>query len=305
MLEHIPNAFYALDRDFRFIHVNKRIVELLGRTETELLNNSIWQLFPEWKQLPYYEVLQQAMSGNTTGHLERFSQIHHRWFELYAYPSDYGLAIYIHDVTERKQAEMRLRMLNECGKILAYEHDLSHALQRITRVIVPEFSDWITINELVGDEIKTLAFGSADYDSLQWASDYLQGVKLEVAKPRPGSLAWVVKIGQPVMVNQVTEDYLRSIASNEEQFQVLKRARIEARIVVPISMRGKTIGAITFLSSVPGKNYQEADLGFATDLSILIGLSIENMRMFNEMKKEFAQKIRSQSVDAYSDRKTT
>jgi hypothetical protein len=37
-------------------------------------------------------------------------------------------------------------------------------------------------------------------------------------------------------------------------------------------------------------------LRFASDLAILIGLTIENRRMFDEMKKELARKIKGNSL---------
>jgi GAF domain-containing protein len=61
-------------------------------------------------------------------------------------------------------------------------------------------------------------------------------------------------------------------------------------------MRDKTIGALTFISSTPERRYDDSDLRFASDLAILIGLTIENRRMFDEMKKDLARKIKENSL---------
>ena len=46
ILESITDAFFAVDRDWRFTYVNRQAYLLLGRAPGELLNQLIWEVFP-------------------------------------------------------------------------------------------------------------------------------------------------------------------------------------------------------------------------------------------------------------------
>jgi PAS domain S-box-containing protein len=296
MLEHIPNAFYALDKDFRFIYANRKIQQLLGMTEEALIGQNLWELFPAWVGTPIYNSFKQALNASEPITFESYSPLNRAWFEVRAFPSEYGLAIYANDISERKKAETRLQLLNKSGEILAREHDLSEALHRISKLIVPEFADWFTVDHLKEKEVAILLMANTDLENVKWGMEYRSRTKVDIEKPRPGSVGWVIRIGVPVLFNDVTDELIAGAASDEEHLEVLRRLDIKGSIIVPIPMRDKTIGALTFISSTPERRYDDSDLRFASDLAILIGLTIENRRMFDEMKKDLARKIKENSL---------
>ena len=45
VLERITDAFYALDREWRFTYINPTAERLVGRTRAELLGQNIWEVF--------------------------------------------------------------------------------------------------------------------------------------------------------------------------------------------------------------------------------------------------------------------
>ena len=91
MLEHIPNAFYALDKDLKFIYVNKKIQDLMRRDESELLGKYIWEIFSNSSNNALHDTLQTALEKREIGYLQEYYQPYDKWFEVYAYPSEYGL----------------------------------------------------------------------------------------------------------------------------------------------------------------------------------------------------------------------
>ena len=46
-LASISDAFSVLDRDWRYTHVNNRVLELAGKRKEELIGHVIWEIFPE------------------------------------------------------------------------------------------------------------------------------------------------------------------------------------------------------------------------------------------------------------------
>ena len=50
------------------------------------------------------------------------------------------------------------------------------------------------------------------------------------------------------------------------------------------------IGAVNFLSTIDGKEYNETDLNFAKDFATRIALALENARLHEEAQKEIVER---------------
>ncbi len=117
ILESMTDLFYELDRQWRFVEVNKRVEEILRKSSDELVGQVIWELFPEAKNSSLYPTFLKAIDQMSPQHCELVSKIVPGvWFEVHAYPTGAGLSVYLRDITERKHAEeeirFRARLLN-------------------------------------------------------------------------------------------------------------------------------------------------------------------------------------------------
>lgn len=117
ILESITDLFYELDREWRFVEVNKRVEELFGKSRDELIGHNIWELYPAATSSPLYPNLLKAIEEMTPRHFELESMIIvGNWFEVHAYPADTGVTVYLRDITERIRSEeeirFRARLLN-------------------------------------------------------------------------------------------------------------------------------------------------------------------------------------------------
>lgn len=54
ILESITDLFYELDREWRFVEVNKRVEELFGKSRQELIGQNIWEIYPAATSSPLY-----------------------------------------------------------------------------------------------------------------------------------------------------------------------------------------------------------------------------------------------------------
>lgn len=107
-LESITDGFYALDREWRFTYVNQRAKALMGRPHDDLIGKYVWKEFPEAEQQIFGQCVRQAITEQVTTECEDWYEPWAAWITMRAYPSADGIAVYFHDITERKQNEETL-----------------------------------------------------------------------------------------------------------------------------------------------------------------------------------------------------
>jgi PAS domain S-box-containing protein len=109
LLESITDAFYALDRKFRFTYLNQRALDHFGATREALLGKVPWDVFPITRGTIFQHEYERAVRERCTVAFEAVSLLSSRWVEVRAYPTPQGLAVNFRDITDRKQAEEQLR----------------------------------------------------------------------------------------------------------------------------------------------------------------------------------------------------
>ena len=109
LLESITDAFYALDRQWRFSYLNRRALDFYGKESAELLGKSFWEVFPRAKGSVLEEQYARALRQQCSVSFETLSPVIGRWVEVRAYPIPQGLAVYFRDITERKEMEKELQ----------------------------------------------------------------------------------------------------------------------------------------------------------------------------------------------------
>jgi two-component system, cell cycle sensor histidine kinase and response regulator CckA len=108
-LESMTDAFYLLDPGWRFAYVNPRAEQLLRRSAGDLLGRTVWEAFPETVETPLHDAYHRAAEGGGPQVLESmWYPPLETWFQVNAYPSPQGVAVYFRDVTDEHQRRERL-----------------------------------------------------------------------------------------------------------------------------------------------------------------------------------------------------
>ncbi len=108
IFERITDAFIALDNDWRYTYVNQKAAELHGRPIEALLGKNMLEEYPDVAQGPFYAALLNAKLTKKPARVQLYHATSSRWFEDLIYPSDDGISVYYHDITDAKTAELSL-----------------------------------------------------------------------------------------------------------------------------------------------------------------------------------------------------
>jgi PAS domain S-box-containing protein len=109
IFERATDAVVALDRHWSCTYVNARAGELFGRKPMDLVGKHLWTEFPEIKDQPFQRAYEKAMATQEAAEFEEYYAAWDRWFENRVYPSPEGLSVFLHEITDRKRAELALR----------------------------------------------------------------------------------------------------------------------------------------------------------------------------------------------------
>jgi two-component system, NtrC family, sensor kinase len=106
LLENLPEGFLSVDAYWRYTYINRNALLLTGKPREKLFGRDMWSTSPELlgtiAEREYRRVMAERVS--TVFELEFTPG---RWFEVHAYPSGSGIAIFFRDSTEKKKAEQQ------------------------------------------------------------------------------------------------------------------------------------------------------------------------------------------------------
>jgi len=208
------------------------------------------------------------------------------------------------DITERKQAEeeraqllireqaaraeaeaaqRRLKFLAEASTLLATSLDYSTTLESVARLAVPYIADWCFVDLVEEDgSLRRLAVAHAVPSMAELAH------RLRQYLPRPNApygLSKIVQTGHPEIISEVSDSTLAALAYDEEHLRILHELDPKSFMIVPLLVRGRILGAISFVAAESNRHYSSADLALAQDLARRAALAIDNARLYHEAQE--------------------
>jgi PAS domain S-box-containing protein len=113
ILESIKDDFIALNQNWQITYFNPQAAQTLKRDGQLVIGQKIWDIFPKELGAQQSDLYEQAASKQTIQSFEANYQAAQKWFEVRIYPGVEGLSVFLQDITERKNAEVTLRRLNQ------------------------------------------------------------------------------------------------------------------------------------------------------------------------------------------------
>ncbi len=288
VLEAMPAGFYSLDLEWRFTHVNAEAERLLGRGRDELLGEVIWSAFPATVGSEFEDAYRRAVATDRPVSFDAYyPEPLDGWYELRAWPSPDGLAVYFLEVTGRRlaqeqaqRASARMDVLARASRELAGSLTGAVATERLPRLAVPVLADACIVS--------VLDTHGHPVDVGTWHTDPGQGPLLaRYAAARHAVLtniplaARIITTGDRVVLDRTAA--LAATAAGEARDLLAQLAPTTAA-VLPLRGRDRTLGLMTLLYS-GGRQPAEEDLAAAEDLADRAGLALDNARLYGQQRQ--------------------
>jgi PAS domain S-box-containing protein len=148
ILESIREGFCAFDREWRCTYVNDRALTLARVPRKRLLGRSLWDFLPADVSPEARDALRRAMQDRTPVQFEEFYAPVDTWFEINAYPTRDGLAVFGRDVTERKRFNERIQQTQKLESLGVLAGGIAHDFNNLLTGIIGNAS--LALEDLAG-----------------------------------------------------------------------------------------------------------------------------------------------------------
>ncbi|HZD17340.1 MAG TPA: histidine kinase dimerization/phospho-acceptor domain-containing protein, partial [Actinomycetota bacterium] len=180
---------------------------------------------------------------------------------------------------EAEQAAHRAEFLAEAGRRLSTTLDLDATLQTVTTLVVEELADYCVVDLVdqdgtrrftaarIGGERKAL-LREAEHYPLDPASDTVP--------------ARVYQDRNPVLVQQVDDDWLRQAARGEDHLDLIRSIGPTSLILVPLATGRECLGVLTAGCTHTDRPFDRRDMHLAAEIARRAALAIENARLYRD-----------------------
>jgi two-component system phosphate regulon sensor histidine kinase PhoR len=96
----------------------------------------------------------------------------------------------------------------------------------------------------------------------------------------------VLRSGQPEFFPEIPDELLeQAIGDDEELREIVDQLGLRSTICVPLTARGRTLGALTLIAAETHPPYTEADFELAMELARRAAVAVDNARLYSEAEK--------------------
>ncbi|MEW4568721.1 ATP-binding protein [Tautonia sp. JC769] len=273
MVEHGADGLAILDTSGVIVYANPAASALLNRPIDQLIGRPLG--------LPVVAFQSAEIDVPTAGDSARIVEL--RSTEA-VWEGRRALLVGLRDVTAYRRLVDGQRFLVRAGAELAHSLDLPTTLGRIAQLVIEDLADGCLIDLIQPDGAihrRVARHAAASSDALMAP---LRGGRC-VDRNGPIGLPRALRAGRPKIYNRTTESALDSLATDPDRRRALRSLGIGSIMILPLIARDRILGALTLLTTRPGRYFSAADLPSAGELATLAALAIDNARLYDDARE--------------------
>jgi serine phosphatase RsbU (regulator of sigma subunit) len=177
----------------------------------------------------------------------------------------------------------RLAFLSRAGDALSGPLDLETALTQLGGVLVPTLADWFSVDLLEDGEIRNAIVIHPDPEKVELA------MRLQRTFPSnpeaPNGAPNVIRTGKPELTETITEEMIDALVDDPALRETIRELGLRCAMVLPLTARGRTLGALTLIGAESHERYGPDDLRLAEEIADRAALAIDTAALFEAQRK--------------------
>jgi PAS domain S-box-containing protein len=132
LLSQVTEGIICVDRNWRVTFANEEACHRSRITPADIGGaRTYWEIYPHLLGTDLEQFYRNVMRTGEKAHVEYYSERIDAWYDVAVYPTDEGIALYYHDVTDRKGAEfLRDTSIRQLRQVLETTTDAVASINR-------------------------------------------------------------------------------------------------------------------------------------------------------------------------------
>ncbi|GAA4692733.1 hypothetical protein GCM10023215_32370 [Pseudonocardia yuanmonensis] len=177
----------------------------------------------------------------------------------------------------------RMEFLARTARLMEAPLSVEERLQRLADLVVPELADWCAVHRVREDEVEQVAVAHEDPARV----DFVLRLQ-ERYPPDPAARGGAVEVsrsGTPAFFPDIPDELLVAGAVDEEHLELIRSIGMRSAVVVPLVVRGHSLGALTLVHAESGRRFDELDLAFAQRLAGTAAVALDNAWLYEQQRR--------------------
>ncbi|NMG59687.1 GAF domain-containing protein, partial [Geitlerinema sp. P-1104] len=303
ILETITEAFFAVDRQWRLLYINRRAEKLWNISRKEVIDTNLWETFPDLIQSVFAQECHAAFDNQTCRHFEEYYDPLGIWLEVRLHPEPQRLSIYFRDVTQYKKNETVLleqshlsSLVSAVSSALSQSQTLDESLDRSVNALLNHLqASTVGIWLVQADDPDTTTFDCTDtpltlVEHSATGDALPDGLFPKTTVLGASLLGWVAETREPYInnhLNGIASDWATAVATDAAfeasgldasvlDIQTLghwaEKHEIQGLVLYPLIVEERILGVLLISACHP---WTEDAVSVLDWLSSTIGLSVD------------------------------
>jgi len=282
VLDNLPDAASVFDPEWRWTYVNPsaaRILLTLGVDPSQAIGKVLWDGLPALRGTRFETETLRAVRESTVVEYEEYIPALDAWTENSIVPLTGAVMVFSRDVTRRKREQQGAQLLGDASRVLASTLDYEKTLEAVARLAVGGLADWCAVDLADPDgKVRQVVVSHKDEAKIRWAKELNKRYPPDHSGPT--GVGHVIRTGQAELYADISDAMLEAAARDAGHLAIMRELQIRSALIVPMIARGRTLGALTLISSVSGRRYDEADQTLAMELATRAAIAIDNAQLY-------------------------
>lgn len=291
VIERNADAIIVVDNEGIVRFANAEAGKLFGRSREVLVGSSFG--FP----VVAGETTELDLPSNNAARVVEMRVVESQW------QGQPACIASLRDITERKHAEenerylireqaarsvaersaQRFRFLADSSEALSASLDYEATMSQLVQLCIAGLADWAVVYCMDKEhQLRRVDVAHCDPSKQELVRRFRES-PLILRPSNPVEQA--MQTGKSIVVKQLSAADVRALVPDPQHAELVLELGLSSYMMVPITARGRSLGAIALCSADRDRLLDDQDLTLAENLAARAGLAIDNARLYEEARE--------------------